>query len=333
MSGEPSLLPIFLFGFERSGTTLLSMMVGAHPDLALPLTVTGLWYKYGGKLGKYNDLAGREDVQSLVIDLLEEERIRLWDEELTPEDIFAAGEIHSYPDVVAAFHQAYAEKKGKTHWANLDIATLDEMHRAVNWFPEAKFLHIVRDCRDVALSHETMPYGASNPLECAQNWERRLSANRKMGAMLGSDQYMVIRYEDLVLQPEETLGKVCGFLELEYSDKMLSYGSMVESKIPADRRWLWPDLDKAPQADRCNQWKSKMPAYKRIIIEGEAGGLLKQLGYETYKTIPKSITAYLMELWYFLGRGGRFKRLQRKIGLGRPSKLERQWNTLNEKPG
>jgi len=320
-----------MFGFERSGTTLLTMMMGAHPLLAVPLTVTGLWYKYARKLNRYEELASRSNIISLIKDLLGEERILLWDEPIQLDEVLEQLEGNSYPAVIAAFYRAYAKQKNKPFWANLDIATLDSMDLAYQWFPDVRFIHIVRDGRDVALSHETMPYGAANTLDCAQTWERRVTTSIKMGSMLAESQYKIVRFEDLVIEPENTLAELCDFIGIEYSPKMLEYTSMVESKIPEHRRWLWPALDKAPQKEKCYGWKKNMDTKRRVVFEGEAGSLLAKLGYETYTQVPKALSAYAYQLWCFLGRGGRIRRMVKAMGIQRESRLEREWAKRNEK--
>lgn len=324
-TGTPSNPPIFLFGFERSGTTLLSMMAGAHPELAVPLTVTGLWYRYARLAEDYGDLRDPSNLARLIADLLAEERIRLWDVPLTTDEVLDGWSATSFADVVARFHALYAARHGKPRWGNLDIATLDDMDIANRWFPDAKFVHIVRDGRDVALSHETMPYGASNVLECALTWDRRLRTNMKMGAILGPARYRVIRYEDLVVEPEPTLEAMCEFMGLGFSEAMLDYPRMVDEKIPPHRRWLWPAIDKAPDRSKVFGWKHRMSSAKRLVFEAEAGDLLREFGYETLGSVPKSARRYALETWYFLGRGGRLKRLSSWLGVARLSKLERHW--------
>jgi hypothetical protein len=318
--------PVFMFGFERSGTTLLSMMMGAHPKLAVPLSVTGLWYKYAQRLSDYEPLDTDAALEKLVGDILKEERITLWDEVIEYDDVMANLKGNTFSSVIAAFHQVYALKKRKPFWGNLDIVTLDEMPVANSWFPDARFLHIVRDGRDVALSHETMPYGAANTLDCAQSWDRRLTTNIKMGSMLPQNRYKMVRYEDLVLDSAKTLGGLCDFLDLDYSSEMLNYTSMVDAKIPDDRRWLWPELDKKPQKSKCYGWKQKMDDKRRIVFEGEAGSLLRELDYETWSTVPKSVMGYLFEFWCFLGREGRIRRLSKALGLKSESHLQKEWS-------
>ncbi len=313
-----------MFGFERSGTTLLSMMMGAHPELAVPLSVTGLWYIYAEELHRYNDLESSDDLRTLVSDLLKEERIGLWDVEISEDEILQELQPASFSAVVRRFHEIYAAKKGKPNWGNLDIATLDEMDCANSWFPEARFLHIVRDGRDVALSHETMPYGAGNTLECAEHWTQRIHANLKMGSMLHADRYHVIRYEDLVTKTEETLREICRFAGLSYSESMLSYMTMVEDKIPSDKRWLWPALAKRPDPAKAFRWKNNMSRPKRLVFESVAAPMLRRLGYEVASSVPKSFSRFAFEFLCLLDRGGRFRRAREKLGFSRPSKLERQ---------
>jgi len=316
---------VFLFGFERSGTTLLSMMVGAHPAIAVPLSTTGLWYRYWVRRKEYGELKRKEDVERLVHDLLAEERIRLWDARLNIREVLDELPPGSFPAVVERFHSLYARAQGKPRWGNIDIATLDHMDIASQWFPNARFVHLVRDGRDVALSHKTMPYGASNPLECAERWAHRVTVNLKMGSILGRQRYLVVRYEDLILDTEATLRRLCSFIGVEYSPAMLEYPEAVSRKIPPERRWLWPVLDRAPVTSKAFRWKQEMSRSQRVVFEGVAGELLKELGYESFPVIPKLASAYLLELCYFLDRGGRLRRFRERLGLRRLSRLERDW--------
>lgn len=323
--------PTFLFGMERSGTTLLSMMIGAHPLVAVPLATTGLWVDFARRLeSDFNGLASRVDVVRLVDALLKHERIGLWDAEVDREVLLDDLPLRNYGEVVARFHAGYARAKGKPHWASVDIATLDSMDLVNGWFRGARFLHIVRDGRDVALSHQTMPYGAGNIAECARAWASRTTTNAKMGRIIGPSRYMTVRFEDLVLDTRTTLGRICDFIGVVYDERMLRYDEMVEGKIPANRRWLWPAISRPPQKSKVGQWRQRMTRSQRIVFESIANQVLKEWGYDAYDLVPKSARAYLLELWYFLIQGGRLRRLRRRLGLRRTSPLERQAHSSGE---
>ena len=74
-----------------------------------------------------------------------------------------------------------------------------------------------------------------------------------------------------------------------------------------------------------------MTRSQRIVFEGIANQTLKDWRYEAYERVPKSATAYLLDLWYYLDQGGRTRRLRKKLGLGTASVLERQAVKMKEK--
>lgn len=324
-SSEPG--PVFMFGFERSGTTLLSMMVGAHPTIAVPFSVTGLWYRYGTMLDRYNHLQSAEDLKRIVDDLLAEERIGLWDVKLNRDEIIPGLTVGSYPSVIQRFHELYAKHCGKSLWGNIDILTLYHMDKVHKWFPQARYIHIVRDGRDVALSHKTMPFGSANLGLCADRWARDVNTSLKMGAIAGPDKYFVVRYEDLILEAEDTLRRMCDFLGVEYSSQMLEYHKMVGGKVPEEKLWLWPKLNKPPDKSNAYRWKSKMGGLQRAVFERSGNDVLKALGYEAFDAVPKSISAILLQKWYLLNVGGYAKSAAAKIGFRRASQLERKWRS------
>jgi len=250
--------------------------------------------------------------------------IRRWDVRLDRDEVLESLRPGDFSSVVAACHRAYARSKRKTHWGNLDIATLDYMDRVNAWFPTARFLHIVRDGRDVALSHRTMPYGATNAVDCALAWRHRLHANLKMGAMVGMERYRVVRYEDLIQDPERTLEGICHFLGIEYCSDMLRYPEMVREKIPEDRRWLWPAIDQPPDQGKIERWRREMSSSARLSFEAEAGDVLRKLGYPCPELVPRTLGRFGYEAWCFADRGGRFRRLGTRLGIQRASALERQ---------
>ncbi|MDJ0751832.1 MAG: sulfotransferase [Woeseiaceae bacterium] len=308
---SPAVSPVFMFGFDRSGTTLLSMMVGSHPKIAVPLSTTGLWYDLADELS--SNLTTDQEIERAVDRLLAHERIRLWDHDLDRSRLMPSIAAGDYGSVVTAFHDEYARQSGKPAWASMDIATLDNMHSMNRWLPGSKFLHLVRDGRDVALSHQTYRYGLGNIAECAQKWDARVTRNLRMGAMLDDDRYMVIRYEDLILGPEDVLHRICNLVSVDYSPQMLDYGTAVNSKVPDDKKFLWPSLAEPPDHSKVERWRAEMTQSQRLVFEQRARSLLTELGYETYESLPKSTGAAALNIWYCLDQGHRMKRLRKRL--------------------
>lgn len=314
--------PILLFGMDRSGTTLLTMMVGSHPSIAVPLSTTGMWYNFYNKLSSdYSNLNNEQSLRRLVNDILLQERISYWKSDLDLDRIMDKCKIGDFSSVIAAFYNEYARQCEKPLWANSDIAHLDNMHVANAWFPTAKFVHIIRDGRDVALSHKKYPYGAGNISECARAWRFRVQQNLRMGAMLGSARYKTVYYEDLVQNPEKTIQIICDFLGVQYSNEVLDYAKTVDSRVPNHRLWLWPDLKKSPQPSNCYKWKKSMSQAQRLIFEDIAGPLLKELGYETLEKGRKTLCSYALELFYCFDKEHRWNRIKQRLRLSRKKQI------------
>ncbi len=303
----------------------MSMMIGAHPDIAVPLATTGMWFDLFEKFEtKYHRGESPNAVERLVDDTLAHERIRLWQSDLDRDRIVFTVKPGDFGSLVAAFHSEYARQQGKPIWGNIDIANLDNMQIVNRWFSNARFLHIVRDGRDVALSNQTMPYGPGNIAECADAWVKRLGLNLAMGEILGSERYFVFQYESLILHPQKTLKRICDFLKVPFSDSMLRYGETVDSRVPQEKQWLWPELKSPPQASKVKRWANEMSVNQRIVFEWTAGDLLRRLNYEAYDSPPSRLGAHLLELAYFIDRGHRTERFLNRLGIKRRTKLERE---------
>ncbi len=326
--------PVFLFGMERSGTTLLAMMIGAHPEIAVPLSTTGMWYDFYDRLAsRYGNLSTEGDLRLLVDDILAHKRIGMWRASLDRGGIEERCSCGDYGSVVRAFHLEYAGICGKSMWANSDISTLYNMHVANSWFPDALFVHLVRDGRDVALSHRNYPFGAGNIAECADKWRIEVGRNIRMGAMIGPERYCLIRYEDLVLRPEETLERLCGFMGVSYEREMMDYTKTVEARVPPDRLWLWPELGNSPKKSKAFRWKKIMGKAQRAVFDSIAGALLDELGYERSASRRMSVSAYALEFLYFLDRGHRWKRFRKRLGFETRTELERKASLSSQLSG
>lgn len=307
---------LFTFGFERSGTTLLSMLLGAHPSLAVPFSPVGLWYRYGRRLAEFGTLDDRDNRLRLIRTILAEERIRYWPFDVTAEEVEGRVGQTDYPGIIDAFHSVYAERCGKPQWVLHDIANLYEMATVNRWFPEARFIHLVRHPADVALSHKGYRYGSGNVCETALRWREDVGANLAAGAMLGERRYLVIRYEDLVADTRATLERCCALAGVSYDERMLDYAAEVERKVPEHKRDLWPSLG-GPVSDRAVGGSAEgLRRVERLAVEEIAEEPMRLLGYGTGLAREKSVLKELFLVLSVLLRGGRGRRLRQRLRLG-----------------
>ncbi|HEX5708828.1 MAG TPA: sulfotransferase [Pyrinomonadaceae bacterium] len=286
-------MPIIV-GTPRSGTTLLRFMLDAHPDLAIP-PETG-FLKLAPRLrGGGDDL--REKFFRAVVNY--PEQYPSWPDFGIPEAEFRAALAEISPFNVSegfrAFYRLYAARHAKPRYGDKTPLYCMEIAAIRRILPEARFVHIIRDGRDVALSLRRQWFSPGYEIETqARYWRKTVTAARRAGR--GRPDYFELRYEDLVLKTRETLGRVCEFLALEYDERMLDYYKGVPERLEEhkgrsgrDGAMLMTDEQRRRQQQRTTEppdpalvyaWRSRMSADESARYARVAGGLLRELGYE-----------------------------------------------------
>jgi Sulfotransferase family len=271
---------VFVVGCGRSGTTLLRLMLDAHPDLAIP-PESHFLSRFGHALERYRSSDGGVDPERLAGDILRTTTFAAWG--VPDGDVLARVRAlpapASFADVVDAVYTSYAEPRGARRWGDktpryvLDIPLFDRL------FPGSRFVHIVRDGRDVAMSLRTVRFGPSDPMNAAGFWERRVRAGRRDGGRLGAGRYAEVRYESLVSDPEAELRAICATIDLAWDPSMLEYHRTVDEALPDDRRSQHRHEGRPPTAGLRN-WRTEMSPTDVAAFEAVAGALLDELGYE-----------------------------------------------------
>jgi Sulfotransferase family len=288
----------FVVGLGRSGTTLLRLMLDAHPELTIPPEthfVPSL-IQASGTLRFTPERAARWIVEG---------RHRRWaDFGLDPDELLArlrAIPDFNTPDALRAFYGLYAERHAKPRWGDKTPDYVRKMRKIQLTLPEARFIHLIRDGRDAGLSHNAriVKRGVREPLpasDLAHRWVVRVAQAREAAAKLTG--YLELRYEDLVTDPEPALRKVCELIELDYDQAMLDYHRHAEDRLqemagelpavagrPAreagERVAAHAMATKPPTRERIARWKHEMSPAERMEFESIAGDLLAELGYET----------------------------------------------------
>ncbi len=279
----------FVVGVMRSGTTLLRLMLDAHYDLAIPSET-----RFFPAL---TPLFEREQVSpSELLDVLTS--INTWpDFEINREQLqleMEAAGIASAADGLRFFYSSYAKRFNKQRWGDKTPYYGLHLDQISTLFPEARFVHIIRDGRDVALSTKGLWFDLGNNIEeVAANWVSRIRQTRQLAQLV--PHYLEIRYEDLVSQPEAVLKRVCRFLHLPFDASMLNYhveanlrlnefkpryaadGGLVLTQ--ARRKEAFLLTNEPPQTNRVARWRKECTTEEVKIFEEIAGDLLRELDY------------------------------------------------------
>ena len=282
----------FVVGMNRSGTTLLRMMLDSHPELTIPPETH--FVPDVIRACKRGD-GSPESVLAAMKSRREWGDFDFSDDEML-ELLRARGRKLDAGEALRAFYEAYAERQGKPRWGEKTPRYVGKMRQIQGALPEARFVHVVRDGRDVALSVLDRTVRELTAADVAKRWKRKLQKARDAAPKL--DHYMEVRYEDLILDTEPSLRRICEFIELEWDDAVLEYherssGRLEEMKraLPADERSAELDVErrmathamttKPPDADRVSRWKRQMGSEDQQAFEEIAGATLADLGYET----------------------------------------------------
>jgi hypothetical protein len=280
----------FVVGATRSGTTLLRLMLDAHPAIAIPSET-----HFIPELVSARDKHGAS--RERMLELLTAHR-RWGDFQIEPADLaarWAAIEPLTGPDAVRAFYALYGERhEGATRWGDKTPGYVKHMREIQSYLPEARFIHLIRDGRDVALSVLKQDWGPQTIEAAAEKWRSRVLRGRSQQAYLGY--YMEVQFEDLVLHTERELRRICEFIEVDFHPDMLGYHQTAEQRLQEKARALPRAHGEAQSAEKRLQshaktfeppnpehlgtWRKKMPKEDRAAFEALAGDLLADLGYE-----------------------------------------------------
>ncbi len=245
--GDPAERPFFLVGSERSGTTLLRLMLSHHPELECApefeflvdrISPTGEW----PRLEEYYD-------------------------DLSVNRVFQPHELQidpglTYPELAQSFVRQYGDRSGKSIYGATCHHAFAHLPRV---FPNGRFVHLLRDGRDVARSCIGMGwvghvyYGVERWVDAMDQWEL-------LKRIVPAERRLEIRYEDLIRNSRNVLEQVCAFLGTAFDERIFEYAE--------NSTYTRPD------PSLTQQWRRKLTPDELGLLEGRIGELLRERGYE-----------------------------------------------------
>jgi hypothetical protein len=270
-----SFQPLFIIGSPRSGTTMLQVLLGEHPQVATTVELT-LFPRYIGPWLQTWDEEKRNSTEGR------------WNQGLP--FVFSREELkaHLRGFLESVYAKLQAQKSGATHVLDKYPANSMVTPLIRDFLPDARFIHVIRDGRDVACSMvaaaRKIGFGTSTIRESAVAWKRHLLAARE--AQSSGDRYMEIRYEALVKEGVASYRQVLDFCGLPYEEGWLA--KVIEEnsfeKMKAGRRSGDPSAP-VPEGHyregRVEGWRKTLSAEEAFDFERLAGDLLRELGYES----------------------------------------------------
>jgi hypothetical protein len=260
--------PVFVLGHARSGTSLVCRLLLDHLGVNFG-TESQFIVRYHQKLSRYGDLSDDSRMRRLLQDVGRERffaRTRqnfgfVFDVERALRSI----ETRTYSGALRAIFEQFAASQGHVRWGDKTPDYCHDLPLLRELFPDAQFLHVVRDGRDVAHSLFAAGFGPKNAYEAAHAWRRTLDEVRRFRETLPADAYAEIRYEQLVNDPAGTLGVIARFLGIQNAD------ALVEAAAPR--------LEVQVRSGSVSKWKQRLSWREVECFEAFAGDELTALGY------------------------------------------------------
>ncbi len=250
--------PIFLVGAERSGTTLLRLMLDSHPKIAFEFEFEFVVDQIDAE-GHYPQLSD-------YYEYLSTHRIFLLNSPTIDKNL-------PYDALVRSF---LTQKQQRDNKPIVGATVHHKFDHLPQIWPEARYIHIVRDGRDVARSNVDMgwsglPYfGVSRWMTAERRWQR-------LSELVPAERCLTVHYENLVSDPDTVLQTICAFIGVSFDNAMYDY----TQHTPYDK----------PSAKFTEQWRKKMTSDQIRLVEGRVGDLLERHGYALSGLPPRQPSA------------------------------------------
>jgi hypothetical protein len=304
--------PVFVVGCPRSGTTMLQLMLHSHPRVAVPPETRFLLPAYYRRRA-YGDTRQAENRRKLAEWIATGPNTKFRELGLDQAEFIQTAMMGpgSFGSVIGTVFKMYAERFGKPRWGDKRPSYFKHVPVLLRMFPDAQFIHLIRDGRDCVASLREMPWYSLDTYHAVANWAEAIDFGRHNAARLPEDSYYELRYEDLTADPETELKKLCVFLGEEFDPAMCEPRHVAQLAVPAHKVWH-RNTHGEVTTSRAGSWTTRLEPWEIALCEDVLGERLTASGYELTgapKAERRDVAAYKTAL--SKRRAARWKRRNR----------------------
>jgi len=292
--------PFFISGFPRSGTTLLATLIGRHRRLTVP-PETQFFRVYMARTGNKRFILDELSVRELC------HFDRIVDLGLEPREVMSyCIEVERREDLLWPLLAAYRDKMGAEFVGEKTPTHMLYLDSIVEIFPDVKMIYIVRDGRDAVFSNIREKWTHGDPIKQAAEWNHFIKKAIKLISRF-PEHVLTVRYEDLVSDPQQALGKICDFLGVSFEEDQLD-PSIAAGTVPEWERAWKGRVNSAVAKNNIYKWRTNRA--ERVVKEISA--IMKNgLEYYGYDTSPAAGVGRLTNIIYRYPLYGALKQLAR----------------------
>ncbi len=277
--------PIFIVGANRSGTTLLRLILNAHPHIAIPEEIIyfgsfmagvpiGQWRNPGLSADRYKHfITDFVDNKCSVLDGIDHGALKA---EILADD--AQNFCLPYKTML----EAWASQHGKKRWGEKTPGNLFYADILLDMFPDARFIHLVRDPRAGVSSMMKTTFFPDDITFNAMSRRKFMQQGRAiLEEAVPEPQRMLLRYEDIVTKPDETVRAICSFIGESFEPAMLSFYKDASRYMKAEAASSFNKAATRPiSADMLDKWKKNLSAEDVAMIESVCKKEMAEFGYD-----------------------------------------------------
>lgn len=283
--------PIFIIGTERSGSNLLRLILHAHSRIAVPHPPHLVRY-FAPLMRSYGDLRSDRAFSLFTRDVVRllETHIHPWEVTIDVEDLRRTAR-RDLLGVYVAIYQQYCDALGKARWGCKSTFMIDWVKPLLDRIPDAQFLFLVRDPRDVAASSRRAVFSTFHPYRTALLWQEQQEQGLELLQALPAQTLHHLRYEDLVREPERAVRSLCSFLEEDFEPAMLRHFEGEEARRTAALAEAWANTSRPVNVASVGRFDKDMSPREVLLVESVTAGSMVRLGYAPTRPAPELAAA------------------------------------------
>ncbi len=277
--------PIFIIGTERSGTNLLRLILNSHSAIAVPHPPHIM--KFFHPIEKiYRNLNNDKNFRKLIHDVCRIVELHPYPWEVKPDrdNVFNSVKYRNLINIYFEIYNQYLRHTGKERWVCKSTFMIEHVAEILKYYPDARFIYLVRDGRDVAVSAKSSIFNHYHIYYTAQLWRREQQLGLLWLNKLPQEQIMLMKYEDLICDTTGVIKKTCVFLGEVFEEKMLEYHNSVEAKKSGSLSISWKNTSKPVIAGNKEKFIKNLSKKELKLFEAISFNELCSLGYKlTYE--------------------------------------------------
>lgn len=270
----------FLISSERSGSNLITKLIDNHSEYCGP-SPTHLFRIFTANIHKYGDLNNNDNWISLVKDIYDvfNYKIGIWNADISLQELIDLKK-RSLANVLSYIYKKEADKNCKNNLFIKEVSTYNFHDFILNHFPKSKYIWLVRDPRDMALSWVNSPVHRGDIVRASYKWQNDQKQTMQIYNTLNKNKIHLVNYENLIDDQSDSLKSICDFFEIDFESSMLEYNKNDTTNSNASLTDNWKNLNKNIIKGNYKKYKNKLSIDQIRLIEYVCKKEMLFLNYE-----------------------------------------------------